>query len=200
MWQAVGTSFRAVARTSETFATKEGRWDEGHILPGEGVRFIRGSTELHWTSWCLADREKARYYISERDQLRNVAVMTCPHAAPPLLLQGGGGSVNLTIELLSLDISLPPPCAPGGVRTDCGSWSARIRRKQQLPLAEGWCWRKCQRRSTHRVPCVLGAPRPCRQEVVNQCSTEGEEMEAGCVQGLHKVQHGGRSAGVGRVG
>ena len=182
MLLALGASLLFLAQAGEMFASKEGCWDDGHILRRGDFIFFRGSIQLNWTTWGQVDRVEVRFRSSKGDQLWDGTVMTRARADPPLPLRDGGGAVELMIELLSSCVFL----------SSHGRWRRLVprvmpgqsgrRRGRQLPFAERWCWRDCRRMSTRCTPCVLGAPPSCRRGGgVSRCSTERREMEVGCI-------------------
>ena len=66
------------------FASKEGCWDDGHILRRGDVVFFRGSTQLDWTMWGHAGCVEVRFRSSKGDQLQDGTVMTRTRVDPPL--------------------------------------------------------------------------------------------------------------------
>ena len=93
-WLALGSSFFFLAQVGETFASEEGRWDEGHILCLGGMIFFRGSSQLDWAMWDQADSVDVRFWRSQGDQLRDGTVMTHVRAGPSISLRDGGGAVE----------------------------------------------------------------------------------------------------------
>ena len=79
------------------FASKEGRWDDKHVLRRRDVVFARGSTQLDWIIWSQTDRVEVRFRSLKEDQLRDGMVMTRARSDLPLPLRDGSGAVELMV-------------------------------------------------------------------------------------------------------
>ena len=165
LWLALGASFFFLAPAGEMFASKEGCWDDGHMLRRKDMVFFRGSIQLDWTMWGQADRVVVRFRNSKGDQLRYGMVMMRARTDSHLPLRDGGGAVELMVELLSSFMSLPSLAPLAAFGTVQGNWSVWTQAgATALPFAE-WCrWRDCRRMGTRCTPCVLGASPSCRRE------------------------------------
>ena len=88
------------------FASKEGCWNNGHMLRRVDVVLVQGSTQLDWTMWGQADRVEIRFWNSKGDQLRYGMVMMRACADPPFPLRD---RIAVVLYVSSL------PRAAGGV-------------------------------------------------------------------------------------
>ena len=102
------------------FASKEGRWDDKHVLRRGDVVFARGSTQLDWIIWSQTDRVEVRFRSSKGDQLRDGMVMTRARSVP---LRDGSGAVELMVLLLSSCMFLPSNAPLAAFGTARSNWS-----------------------------------------------------------------------------
>ena len=107
LWLAPGASFFFLAQAGEMLASKEGRYDDGHLLCRGDVDFYRGSTQRDWTIWGQADRVEVWFRSLKGDQLRDGMVTTRARAGSPLPCRDRDGAVDLMIKLLSSCRFLP---------------------------------------------------------------------------------------------
>lgn len=136
LWLALGASFFFLARAGEIFASKEGQWDHGHCLRRGDVAFFRKGVQLDWTMWGQADTVEVRFKSSKADQLREGAILTREREGPPIPLQGGGGPVDLMIELMSSYLLLPPHAPLAAFGGEAGKWSVWTQARATAALRE----------------------------------------------------------------
>ena len=88
------------SRLGQMCASKEGRWDDGHILHRGDVGFFWGSTLLDWTTWGQADRVEVQVWTAQGDQFerRNGEDACSRGFTSPVAT--GGRVVEPMIELL----------------------------------------------------------------------------------------------------
>ena len=107
--------FFFLARAGNEIAETCTRAHEVRRLKRAGVAFFRGENQLERRRWSTTDRVEVRFRGSKRDQLRKGAISSRAKNGPPRPVGGGGGAVDLTIELMSCYLFLPPSAPPSGV-------------------------------------------------------------------------------------
>ena len=115
LWLALCASYCFFTLASEMFAETRSRIHETYCLRRGDVSFFRGRAQLGVAQWSSADRVEVRFRGSKGDQLRKGAVISRVRAVSPRPVGGGGGAVDLMLELMPCYLFFALVGFPGGV-------------------------------------------------------------------------------------